>query len=149
MTSRAEESSREYPRVPTAAASAVIVRDRQVLLVKRGHEPGQGEWSIPGGLIELGETIHDAVRREVSEECGIEIDVERVLGAFDRVVRDADGRVRFHYILIDVLATPAGGAPRAGSDADDCRWVTREEMENLHITSQLRVLLRQVFESRR
>lgn len=149
MTPRAEETSREYPPAPTAAASAVVVRDGQVLLVKRAHEPGKGEWSIPGGLIELGETIHDAVRREVSEECGIEIDVERVLGAFDRIVRDADGRVRFHYVLIDVLASPAGGEPRAGSDAEDCRWVTREEMEGLHITPQLRALLRQVFEGRR
>ncbi len=149
MTPRADEPSREYPQAPTAAASAVVVRDRQVLLVRRAHEPGKGEWSIPGGLIEFGETILDAVRREVSEECGIEIDVQRVLGAFDRIVRDADGRVRFHYVLIDVLASPVGGEPRAGSDAEDCRWVTRQEMENLHITSQLRVLLRQVLEGRR
>jgi 8-oxo-dGTP diphosphatase len=149
VTPRAEGPSREYPQVPTACASAVVVRDRQILLVKRAHEPGKGQWSIPGGRIELGETILDAVRREVAEECGIEVDVERVLGAFDRIVLDADGRVRFHYVLIDVLASSAGGEPRAGSDAEDCRWVTREEMADLHITPQLRALLTQVFQGRR
>jgi ADP-ribose pyrophosphatase len=137
VDSRADEPSREYPQAPTAAASAIVIRDRQVLLVKRAH---------PGGRIEVGETIHDAVRREVMEECGIEIEVVRILGAFDRIIRDADGRVRFHYVLIDVLAAAAGGEPRAGSDADECRWATREEMESLHITPQLHALLVQVFE---
>jgi ADP-ribose pyrophosphatase len=146
VDSRADEPSREYPQAPTAAASAVVIRDRQILLVKRAHEPGKGQWSIPGGRIEVGETIHDAVRREVMEECGIEIEVVRILGAFDRIIRDADGRVRFHYVLIDVLAAAAGGEPRAGSDADECRWATREEMESLHITPQLHALLVQVFE---
>ena len=148
MASQPEEPSREYPRAPTATAGAVVIRGRQVLLVKRAHEPGKGEWSIPGGRIEPGETIHDAARREVLEECGIEIEVECILGAFDRIVRDADGRVRFHYVLIDVLAAAAGGEPMAGSDAEDCRWVTEGEMEELHIAPQLRALLAQVLDGR-
>jgi 8-oxo-dGTP diphosphatase len=98
------------------------------LIVKRGHEPRKGEWSLPGGRVELGESLLEAVRREIKEETGLEVDVGPLLEAFDRVHRVGD-RVRYHFVILDYLCTCTGGTLCPGDDADDARWVAASELE--------------------
>ena len=107
----------------------MVIADGRVLLVRRGQEPLKGEWSIPGGAVELGETLEAAARREVVEETGIEIRITAMVEVLDRIVLQED-RVRYHYVLVDFLGVPVGGALRAGSDAADVRWVSHEELNS-------------------
>jgi 8-oxo-dGTP diphosphatase len=118
----------EFPDHPVVGVGAVVVHDGKALIVKRGHEPRKGEWSLPGGRVELGESLVDAVRREIREETGLEIEVGPVVEIFDRVHR-LDSRVRYHFVIVDYLCTCSGGALRAGDDAEDVAWVTGEEIE--------------------
>jgi ADP-ribose pyrophosphatase YjhB (NUDIX family) len=129
--------SREYPAEPRVGVGAVILHEGRVLLVKRGRQPSAGKWSLPGGLVHLGETTGEAIRREVAEECALTIRIAGVAGVVDRVVRDADGRVRYHYVLVDYLAYPESGEAVAGSDAADVRWVEVERVDELEITDGL------------
>ncbi|NPV71404.1 MAG: NUDIX hydrolase [Firmicutes bacterium] len=143
---------RMYPEQPVAAVAAVILRPskgsgtRKILLIKRGIEPAVGKWSIPGGAIELGEAARDAVRREVKEECGLDITVLDVFEIFDVFVRDNAGALKFHYVIIDFLAEPEGGSLEAGSDVSDATWVTLGEAANLDITRGTREVLRRLAE---
>lgn len=114
---------REYPARPIVGVGVVVVKDGEVLIVQRGSEPGYGQWSIPGGAVELGETVREAAAREVAEECGIEIDIIDVIEIIDRAMHDKDGRVRYHYVLIDFVARYRSGELRAGSDILAARWV--------------------------
>jgi ADP-ribose pyrophosphatase YjhB (NUDIX family) len=107
------------------------LRDNQVLLVQRGRDPGKGSWGLPGGMLELGETLADGARREVMEECGVEIEVGPLVAVFEPMQRDEDGRLRFHYVVVDYLARYVSGEPRAGDDADDARWVDLDALERL------------------
>lgn len=136
--------SRLYPQVPVVAAAAIIFREGKILMVKRAKEPNKGKWSIPGGRIELGESIYEAVKREVSEECNIEIEVLRVFDAADNVIRDEEKRVRYHYVTIDILARYKDGQIKAQSDVDDYRWVMPKELLEIDITPQLRAVLLRV-----
>jgi mutator protein MutT len=129
--------SREYPDHPRVGVGAVVLHQGRVLLVRRGAQPSAGKWSLPGGLVDVGETTVDAIRREVEEECGIKIRVLDVAGVVDRIVRDADGRVRYHYVLVDYLAGAESDAVAAGSDAADCRWVEVERVGELEVTEGL------------
>jgi 8-oxo-dGTP diphosphatase len=122
-------AGREYPEVPVVGVGAVILDANQVLLVRRGQEPMKGEWSIPGGGLELGETLEAAVCREVIEETGLAVEVEAMVEVLDKIVVD-EGRVRYHFVLIDFLAKPVGGTLTPGSDVDDARWVDREEVNS-------------------
>ena len=106
--------SREYPSHPRVGVAAVVLRDNQVLLVQRGREPGKGSWGLPGGMLELGETLAEGARREVMEECGVEIEVGPLVAVFEPIQRDEDGRLRFHYVVVDYLARYLSGEPRAG-----------------------------------
>ena len=120
--------TREYPDAPRVGVGAVILDGDRVLLVKRGQAPSLGKWSIPGGLVHLGESIADAVRREVLEECGVRIRILDLCGVIDRVRHApadgaADARVHYHYVIIDYAAAIEAGTPRAGSDAAEVRWV--------------------------
>lgn len=110
---------------------AIIIDQGRVVLVKRGHPPLLGEWSIPGGVLELGETLREATAREALEETGLRIEVGELLGVYDRVVRDADQHVRYHYVLIDFLCFRLAGEPCAAGDADDARWFTQKEIGKL------------------
>ena len=110
---------REYPERPIVGVGAVIVQDGRVVLVRRRFEPLQGQWSLPGGGVEVGETLEVAVAREMLEETGLRVEVGPVIEVFDRITRDPDGRVRYHYVLVDYLCRPVGGELRAGSDVDD------------------------------
>lgn len=130
------EPRRRYPDVPLVGVGAVVVREGRVLLVQRANEPGRRLWAFPGGVLQLGETLAEAARREVGEECGLEIRVGEALGAFDLILRDEAGRVQYHYVLINLLATPVAGELRISSDVLDARWVTLEELEELPTTSQ-------------
>jgi ADP-ribose pyrophosphatase YjhB (NUDIX family) len=129
--------SREYPPFPRVGVGAVVLHEDKVLLVRRGRPPSAGRWSLPGGLVELGETTVDAVRRELMEECGIGIHVVGVAGVLDRVVRDDAGRVRYHYVLVDFLAYTASEAVTPGSDADEACWVDMREVERMDVTEGL------------
>ncbi len=134
--------SREYPAHPLVGVGAVVLDRGRVLLVKRGGQPSSGKWSLPGGLVELGETTIDAVRREIREECGIDIEVAGVAGVVDRVVRDGDGRVRYHYVLVDYLAFAQSGPVTAGTDAAEARWVEVDAVDALDITDGLVDMIR-------
>jgi 8-oxo-dGTP diphosphatase len=117
---------REYPVAPLVGVGAVIVHEGRVLLVQRGHEPLKGRWSIPGGLIEIGEMLHEAVVREVREETGLEIEPVELVELLDRIHREGD-RVRYHYVIADYLCRVVGGTLKAADDADAVRWVERAE----------------------
>jgi ADP-ribose pyrophosphatase YjhB (NUDIX family) len=134
--------AREYPDAPRVGVGAVILDGDRVLLVKRGQPPSQGKWSIPGGLVHLGERIEDAVRREVEEECGVQVRVLDLCGVIDRVrLAPADDgaapRVHYHYVIIDYVASIESGVPRAGSDAAEVRWVPIREVEAYDTTDGL------------
>ncbi len=134
--------SREYPSHPRVGVGAVILDGPRVLLVKRGGQPSAGKWSLPGGLVDLGETTVEAIAREVAEECGLQISIAGLAGIVDRVVRDGDGRVRYHYVLVDYLAYPRAGTAVAGSDAADVQWVDVDAVERLDITDGLVDMIR-------
>ncbi len=122
---------------------AVVVRDGKALIVKRAHEPRKGEWSLPGGLLELGESLQDAVRREIREETSLEIDVGPVIETFDRVHRDEAGRIRYHFVIVDFVGWPNGGEAVPGSDADGVAWVTAAEIDDYQVNAHAKdVILR-------
>ncbi|MDR3724778.1 MAG: NUDIX hydrolase [Terracidiphilus sp.] len=117
---------REFPEAPLVGVGAVIVDKGRVLFIRRGTEPMKGRWSIPGGLVELGESLTDAVRREVKEETGLEVEVVELIELLDRIYRD-DTRVRYHYVIADYLCRVTGGETHAGSDAAEAHWAGRPE----------------------
>lgn len=133
--------SRRYPDRPIIAVGALILRDQAVLLARRANEPFKGEWSLPGGAVEVGETLAAAVQREVREETGLEVDVLGIAGIFDRICRDEQAAVEFHYILVDFFCRPAGGMDRCGSDAEALGWFTRAQVENITIQPNTRELI--------
>ncbi len=124
---------REYPDNPLVGVGAVIVEENRVLLIRRGQPPLLGEWSLPGGLLECGETLREAVAREAREETGLLIETSEMLGVYERVIRDDAKRVRYHYVLVDFLCRAVGGDLKAGSDAADVRWFTRDELPALNL----------------
>ncbi len=132
---------REYPKLPMAAVGAVTTRGDEVLLVRRSHEPSRGLWSIPGGLVELGEAVRDALKREVLEETGLEVEGEDLLGVIDKIVYDDKGAVRFHYVLIDFQAHPVAGGLR---EDEGVRWVGVDELDLREVTQTTRRLLRKI-----
>jgi ADP-ribose pyrophosphatase YjhB (NUDIX family) len=133
---------REYPVVPRVGVGAVVLDGVRVLLVRRGKAPSYGKWSLPGGMVELGETTREAVRREIAEECGLQIRVGEVAGVLDRVVRDGEGRIRYHWVLVDYVAFPESGTLCAASDADEAQWVEVDEVERLDTTDGLLDMIR-------
>jgi 8-oxo-dGTP diphosphatase len=126
---------RSYPDRPIAAVGAIVVKDGHVLLIRRGKAPSYGIWSVPGGAVHLGESLRDAVRREIREECGIEIDLTDVLEAVDRITRDAEGRTQYHYVVIDYLARWASGEVASASDSLEARWVAPADLSQYQMTS--------------
>jgi len=139
--------SREYPDNPLVGVGAVIVRDNRVLLIRRGQAPLLGEWSLPGGVLECGETLREATIREAREETGLIVETGELLGVFERVIRADDGRVRYHYVLIDFLCRPVSGELRADSDATDVRWFGREELDALNLPRDTREVIEKGLQS--
>jgi 8-oxo-dGTP diphosphatase len=135
---------REYPDAPLVGVGAIIIENGRVLLVKRGHPPLLGEWSIPGGVLEIGETLRDAAIREAREETGLVVEPGELLGVFDRVICE-NGRVRYHYVLIDFLCRRVSGHPCCGTDADEVRWFSPEEAAQLKLAPDTAGVIRKGF----
>jgi 8-oxo-dGTP diphosphatase len=125
---------REYPEAPIVGVGAVVIDGTKVLLVRRGNEPLKGEWSLPGGALEVGESLQQGVVREVLEETGVTVAPAGVVEILDRIVRDGEsGRVRYHYVLIDFVCRVIGGSPLVGSDADEVQWVDRGVLDEYRV----------------
>jgi 8-oxo-dGTP diphosphatase len=124
---------REYPEQPLVGVGAIIIENSRVVLVKRAHPPLQAQWSIPGGVLEVGELVHHAAAREAREETGLIVEPGELLGVYDRVLRDSAGRVQYHYVLVDFLCRRAGGELQAADDAAEVRWFTREQLPELSL----------------
>ena len=119
---------RRYPDRPVVGVGAVILDGGRVLLVQRAHDPLKGQWSLPGGAVEVGETLVEAVAREVLEETGLDVRVGPIVGVFDRLHRDGMGRVEYHFVLVDYLCRPTGGTLAHNSDAADVRWADARDL---------------------
>lgn len=140
--------ARDYPAAPVAAVGGVVLEGERVLLVKRALPPRQGEWSLPGGRLELGESLVDGVRREVKEETGLEVAVGPMVEVFDRVHRDDAGAIRYHFVIVDFLCRPIGGTLAAGDDASDVRWVAREGVAALGVNAFAAAVIEKAFRLR-
>jgi len=135
--------SREFPDRPIVGVGAVVIDGNRVLLVRRANEPLKGEWSLPGGAVEVGETLKVAVVREVREETGLDVEVGPIVDVLDRVRLDPDGRPRFHYVLIDFVCRWTGGTLHSGSDAAAVAWASREQLADYGVAeSAVRVISR-------
>jgi 8-oxo-dGTP diphosphatase len=139
---------REFPRHPIVGVGGVVIHRDRVLLVRRGREPMKGEWSIPGGALELGETLQDAVRRELREETGLDVEPTRILLVLDRILKYGR-RVKYHYVIVDFACRLKGGRLTPASDVLDARWVPRKELPCYHLTDKALRLIRQAFNRRR
>jgi len=137
---------REYPDAPVVGVGAIIIEGDRVVLVRRGHAPLAGEWSIPGGVLEVGETLRQAAVREALEETGLRVEVGELLGVYDRVLRDGDERVRYHYVLIDFLCRRIAGEFAAADDAAEARWFSRGEVAGLGLAEDTAEVIRLGFE---
>jgi ADP-ribose pyrophosphatase YjhB (NUDIX family) len=126
--------TRQYPDRPYVGVGAVIVEDGRVLIVKRKYEPLAGQWSIPGGAVEVGETLAASIEREMLEETGLAIEVGPVIEVFDRITRDEQGNVLYHFVLVDYLCWPAGGELKPGSDVADARFVAPDDLGPYQLT---------------
>jgi ADP-ribose pyrophosphatase YjhB (NUDIX family) len=136
---------REHPQQPMVGVGALIVENGRVVLIKRGKAPLQGEWSIPGGMLELGETLRAGTEREAVEETGLTVRARELLGVFDRVVPDSEQRIVYHYVLIDFLCEVVGGDLRAGADAADARWFTHQEIAGLPLAEDTATVIQAAF----
>jgi ADP-ribose pyrophosphatase len=130
-----------YPAVPRVAVGALVIRSGAVLLVKRGKAPADGQWAIPGGSVELGETLQQAAEREILEETGIQIKAASPVYTFDFIERDQEGAVRFHYVIIDLAAAYLSGDIKAGDDADQAAWIPLADLERVDLNATTRRFL--------
>ena len=137
---------REYPETPLVGVGAVILDRDRVVLVKRRFPPLAGEWSIPGGRLETGETLRAGIIREVREETGLTVEPAELLGVYDRLLRDEGGRILYHYVLIDFLCRRLAGEVQAGGDADDARWFSQEVIEKISLVEDTAEVIRLGFE---
>jgi 8-oxo-dGTP diphosphatase len=151
---------REFPDHPLVGVGGVVIQRGRVLLIRRGGEPLKGEWSIPGGLLELGEELAEGVRRELREETGLEVEPLEVLAVFDRILYDAakhsprpagkksrqPRRVRYHYVIVDYVCRRQRGRLAPASDVVDARWVRREDLANYHLTEMATSVVNRAFE---
>ena len=127
-------TERQYPGRPVLAVGAVVVRDGKVLLVLRGREPGRGLWSLPGGVVHLGETLRAAVVRELREECGIDVAVAETAEVVERMIPDGEGRLEYHYVILDYQARWLQGELTASAEVEDARWVDLDSLNQYHMT---------------
>src|SRR5688500_1202795 len=133
--------AREYPAHPVVGVGAVVVRDGRALIVRRAHEPRKGEWSLPGGLLDLGESLADAAHREVREETGLDVEIGPIIETFDRVHRDAEGRIRYHFVIVDFVCWSQTGAPIAASDADAVAWVAVDQLDRYGVNAHAKAVI--------
>ena len=136
---------REFPEVPLVGVGAIIIQNDRVVLVKRAHPPIQGQWSIPGGVLEVGELVREAAIREAREETGLIVQPADLLGVYDRILRNEEQRVQYHYVLVDFLCRPVGGELHAASDAAEVRWFTRQELPALKLAGDTQDVIEKGF----
>jgi ADP-ribose pyrophosphatase YjhB (NUDIX family) len=132
---------RKYPVCPLIGVGALIQRGDEFVVVKRENEPAKGLWSIPGGLLELGERVYDGVKREVMEETGLDVDIDRLLDVIDNIVYDDDGKICYHYVLIDYLCSSSHGDLKAATDVKEAQWIKLKDVNRLPTTKTLKRLL--------
>jgi 8-oxo-dGTP diphosphatase len=140
---------RDYPDRPIVGVGAVIVADERVVLVRRGREPLLGQWSIPGGVVESGESLRQAAAREAEEETGLQVEVGEVLEVFESIVPGTEsnaGKAQYHYVIIDFLCRTKSGELRAGGDALEARWVRRDELPELKVSDSACKVIAKAFE---
>ena len=135
-----------YPNQPVVAVGAIVFRNNRVLLVRRGQPPSQDLWAIPGGRVEIGETLQEAAEREILEETGITIQAREPVYTFDYIERDGSELPRFHYVIIDLIADYVVGEPRPGDDAVEARWVSSQELASLRVSLKTLRLLKERFD---
>jgi len=138
--------SRVYPSRPVVGVGAVIVDAGGVVLIRRRYEPLAGQWSLPGGMLELGETLEHGVAREINEETGLEVRVGPMVEVFDRIMLDEEKRVRYHFVLVDYLCWPTGGRLEAGSDVDDARLVPVDRLPDFDLTKKAQSVIARALE---
>src|SRR5437016_8272622 len=145
-------SSREYPERPVVGIGGVIIDQGRALLIRRGNQPLLGEWSIPGGTLEIGESLEEGVARELLEETGVEVRVLDLIEVFDRIFpaevpagADVQGRPRFHFVIADYLCERVAGEPRAGSDVTDVAFAREDELPKFHLTETATRVLKRAF----
>ena len=129
--------SREYPTTPIVGVAVVVLDGESVLLVRRSRPPAEGQWSVPGGVLEVGETIAEAARRELQEETGLDCAIGPIVEVVERIIPDEAGRLRFHYVIIDILGTNPTGTLAAASDAAEARFVPLSELAQMELTAGL------------
>ena len=136
---------------PAVAVGAIVIDKGAILLVKRDREPARGQWSLPGGRVELGETLREALVREVREETSVDVEIDGLIGVAERVVRNDDGEISFHYVILDYVCAARTTAVKAGDDVSDARWIPVGELADMHLTAGLLEFLadRGVLEGRR
>jgi ADP-ribose pyrophosphatase YjhB (NUDIX family) len=135
---------REYPKHPLVGVGGVVIDRGRALLIRRGKEPLKGEWSIPGGMLELGEELAAGVQRELKEETGLDVAPLECILVFDRILRE-DDRVKYHYVIVDYLCRRKRGRLRPASDVVDARWVRREDLPQYHLTDLATAVILQAF----
>jgi 8-oxo-dGTP diphosphatase len=133
---------RDYPERPIIGVGAVIIHRDRALLVRRATDPLKGEWSVPGGMLELGEKLRDGLRREVLEETGLEVEPGEVLDVFDSIFRDEQGRTQYHYVLIDYRCHATSEEAKAGSDVSEVRWVRADELAAMGLRNSIEQVVR-------
>ena len=144
-----EEDDRRYPKRPLVGVGAIMFRRDRVLMAQRGKNPLKGWWSLPGGALEIGESLKDAVCREVLEETGLEVTPVSVFEIFERIMRDDHGVPEYHYVLIDYICKVTGGKLCPGDDVDQVEWIRRAELPNLQITEGTLGVIEKAFQERR
>lgn len=140
---------RHYPQQPLVGVGAVVFRGDEVLLVRRGQEPARGSWSLPGGLVELGETLEAAIRRELAEETGLTVTLLGISAVAERIFPDPDGRIAYHYVLVDYLCDYAAGELTAGSDITAARFVSLADLSGFDLPEFTADVIRRAWEQKR
>jgi 8-oxo-dGTP diphosphatase len=139
-------NGREYPDHPIVGVGGVVISNGRVLLIRRGNPPLVGEWSIPGGTLEVGETLPEAVKRELAEEAGIEVRVGELIEALERIFLDPHGRTKYHHVILDYLCEMVGGNTRAGSDATEVAWATQSELDKYELSAAATRVIQKAFQ---
>jgi 8-oxo-dGTP diphosphatase len=143
--SNISRGSRQYPNRPFLGVGALVFSEDRLLLVERGQEPLKGYWSLPGGILETGETLAHGIRREVLEETGIDVEPLSIFEVFERIMPDADGKTEYHYVLIDYLCRPVGGSLQAASDVSRAIWVSQPELAQYRLTEGTLAVVERAF----
>lgn len=137
---------RLYPNQPVVGVGAIIVCNDKILLEKRKSEPGRGKWSVPGGLVELGESTEQAVIREVKEETGLDVENPELVDVVDNIIFDENGKIEYHFVIVDYFVKLRGGELNAADDAEELKWVALDDVEKYNITSTLRAFIQRNME---